>query len=761
MNRNSRPSSRPSRPPTVVPRSRSSVPGSRTGAAVHAYSNRTTVGGGSRPPQTSRKIPRWVLVLCAFLVLAVIGIVAVWQCSRDDSIESNGSSPSETTIVQTLSGPSNTQENTNINDIQTSFLPQASLAPTNGDSQNDARIGMFQPKSELFQLYDPSLRWYLSYLSVHELKLFSTLYDGIATQEKEISLPAGQYTQKQLERVLTVIRLDCPELIHFDIEGTCSCTLQDEWVVSVTPSYQYNEKEESLQAVSRVLEKVRELLAATEKASNTAEREYQCYREIIRMAKYDKESEHCVNADGVFLYAQGKCTAFSSAFSLVCRCAGIPCIRVIGEGTNSAGTDAHSWNYVQLEGEWYICDPTWDNGLYQTVASYPSPISDTLCYLNLTSAETKKTHLPDEVYKKEKWSLPTCTATEFSYWNAFYAEKTVGKDWQNEAIRQLNDVIAGTKTVVALHFEESKYFEQALSGYQEFLEKWMKDSGNYCTYRFVSMAECQTLWLFQVQPVAENPYQQQNLWVRFLDVGDADAAIVYCEGHYLLIDGGTSNNSRFLYSYLQSNGISYVDAVVVTHPHSDHAGGLCGAFSYEGCEFGVLYSSVKDSDNSSFRELLKKAAARNTPLVVPDVGDDFALGSATVTFLSPPKDKNYENTNNKSLVLRIEYGDKAFLFTGDAMENAERDMLANGLDLSADVLKVGHHGAAASSCQEFLDAVQPSIAVISCAESSSEHPHPETLKRLQQTGCLILRTDEKGEITIFTDGKTIWYTTEK
>ena len=103
----------------------------------------------------------------------------------------------------------------------------------------------------------------------------------------------------------------------------------------------------------------------------------------------------------------------------------------------------------------------------------------------------------------------------------------------------------------------------------------------------------------------------------------------------------------------------------------------------------------------------------------------------------------------------------SFFFTGDAMENAERDMLANGLDLSADVLKVGHHGAAASSCQEFLDAVQPSIAVISCAESSSEHPHPETLKRLQQTGRLILRTDEKGEITIFTDGKTIWYTTEK
>lgn len=123
--------------------------------------------------------------------------------------------------------------------------------------------------------------------------------------------------------------------------------------------------------------------------------------------------------------------------------------------------------------------------------------------------------------------------------------------------------------------------------------------------------------------------------------------------------------------------------------------------------------------------------------------------------------KSYENVNNKSLVVRIDYGSVSFLFVGDAMENAELDMLASGVNLDVDVLKVAHHGADTSSGLDFLRAVSPNVAVISCGANSSDHPGTETMSRLQQTAGLVLRTDEMGEIAVFTDGSKLSYITQK
>lgn len=248
----------------------------------------------------------------------------------------------------------------------------------------------------------------------------------------------------------------------------------------------------------------------------------------------------------------------------------------------------------------------------------------------------------------------------------------------------------------------------------------------------------------------------KDLQVLFFDVGDADAALVSCGGHHLLIDGGTRNSSRLLYTYLKEHGIARVDGVIVTHPHSDHAGGLSGALSYEGCTFGALYTPVRDSDNSSFQTLLTKAAQRAVPLVIPDVGDSFPLGGATVTFLSPPREKSYENVNNKSLVVRIDFRQVSFLFTGDAMENAELDMVQSGQNLSATVLKVGHHGANTSTTAAFLEAVSPRVAVISCGANHRSHPHPEVVSRLEGANCQILRTDQEGSICLSTDGVRLY-----
>jgi len=141
-------------------------------------------------------------------------------------------------------------------------------------------------------------------------------------------------------------------------------------------------------------------------------------------------------------------------------------------------------------------------------------------------------------------------------------------------------------------------------------------------------------------------------------------------------------------------------------------------------------------------------------------GMQFSLGGAIVTFLSPEAHKSYENVNNRSLVVRVDYGSVSFLFTGDVMENAELDMLRSGVNLNADVLKVAHHGADTSSGMDFLRAVSPQVAVVSCGADLQDHPGQAAMERLQKTAGLILRTDVHGEIALFTDGQTLTYVTE-
>lgn len=253
-----------------------------------------------------------------------------------------------------------------------------------------------------------------------------------------------------------------------------------------------------------------------------------------------------------------------------------------------------------------------------------------------------------------------------------------------------------------------------------------------------------------------------GMQVTFFDVGDADAAAICCEGHWMLIDGGTEKvGSRKLYAFLEQHDVTSVEVVMVSHPHSDHAGGLMGALAYEECTFGTLYAPVTASDNKSFMSLIEKAKQREMNIVVPDVGEQFHLGSATVTFLSPEVNKSYENVNNRSLVVRIDYGETSFLFTGDAMINAEDDLLRSGQNLQVDVLKVGHHGADTSTSERFLQAVSPEVAVISCGADNAKHPGQEVMTRLQQRCSLVLRTDQCGQIVVCSDGTQLSYMTEK
>ena len=246
--------------------------------------------------------------------------------------------------------------------------------------------------------------------------------------------------------------------------------------------------------------------------------------------------------------------------------------------------------------------------------------------------------------------------------------------------------------------------------------------------------------------------------VDFIDVGQGDASLIQCDGHYMLIDGGTAKQSGKIYSYLKNRSISYLDYIVATHPDADHVGGLSGALNY--AKVGVAFSPVTTHDSKSFSSLLKYLTKQGKGITVPKAGDVFALGSAEITVLGPVTMS--EGDNNNSIVLRIQYGAVSFLFTGDAEQEEETEILDSGVPLQSTVLKVAHHGSRKSTSYRFLREAAPEYAVISVgADNPYGHPTEDTLSRLRDADVTVYRTDLLGDIVCTSDGKQVAFSTQK
>lgn len=242
--------------------------------------------------------------------------------------------------------------------------------------------------------------------------------------------------------------------------------------------------------------------------------------------------------------------------------------------------------------------------------------------------------------------------------------------------------------------------------------------------------------------------------IHFIDVGQADSALVTCDGHSMLIDGGNADDSNLVYSVLQRETNRHLDYVVGTHAHEDHIGGLSGAFEADTAD--VTFCPVTEYDSKAFRNFKTRADERGGGITIPAVGDTFTLGEASVTVVAV--NSVPEDTNNTSIVIRIVYGDTSFLFTGDAEQETEEKILESGQNIESTVLKVGHHGSSTSTSQAFLDAVSPTYAVISCGKDNSYgHPHSETLAKLASAGVEVLRTDELGDIYCTSDGSEVTF----
>ena len=249
-----------------------------------------------------------------------------------------------------------------------------------------------------------------------------------------------------------------------------------------------------------------------------------------------------------------------------------------------------------------------------------------------------------------------------------------------------------------------------------------------------------------------------ELTVYFLDVGQADAAVLLCDGAVMMIDGGNSADSDFIYAWLKQHDIDHIDTMVCTHAHEDHVGGLSGALNYASVD--AAYAPVQEAQTRVFESFVYYLDQQEVSITVPEAGDTFDLGSAQVEILGPVEE--YSDTNDTSLVLRVTYGQTSFLFTGDMETTAEEDLLDAYWDLSANVLKVAHHGSDTSSGMEFLQAVDPDYAVISVgADNDYGHPSPEVLERLDGLGLPVYRTDELGTICCVSDGETVNFAFEK
>lgn len=237
--------------------------------------------------------------------------------------------------------------------------------------------------------------------------------------------------------------------------------------------------------------------------------------------------------------------------------------------------------------------------------------------------------------------------------------------------------------------------------------------------------------------------------IHVISVGKADAILVESPDADLLIDTGTEDMADAVRRYLGKRGVTELDSVWISHPDSDHIGGLSAIL--ETVPVGTVYFSPTAD--------LPDGLASLENLAVPSSGDVFDFGSFRLEVLGPGD--IYPDPNNNSLVLRLSCGGRSVLFCGDMEADAEEDLLSSGVDLHADILKVGHHGSNTSSTEPFLEAVSPEYAVISSGEDRNLLPRNTILKRFADLGIQVFRTDTEGTVVFSLEDGDIRIRTEK
>jgi competence protein ComEC len=251
----------------------------------------------------------------------------------------------------------------------------------------------------------------------------------------------------------------------------------------------------------------------------------------------------------------------------------------------------------------------------------------------------------------------------------------------------------------------------------------------------------------------DNSKATGQLKVNFIDVGQADSILLQQGDKFMLVDAGNNGDAETVKDYLTSQGVKELQYFIGTHKDEDHIGGADAVIN--SFNVGKVYFPKQIATTQTYKDFVTAVKNKGLSLTVPKVGENFKLGEAVVTVLAP-NSSEYEDSNDYSIVVKITYGSTSFLLTGDAEARSEKELVASGKDLSATLLKVGHHGSLTSTSEAFLNKVNPKFAVISAgAGNKYGHPAQETMDKLKAKGVQVFRTDEQKTIIATSNGKEI------
>lgn len=244
------------------------------------------------------------------------------------------------------------------------------------------------------------------------------------------------------------------------------------------------------------------------------------------------------------------------------------------------------------------------------------------------------------------------------------------------------------------------------------------------------------------------------LEIHILEVGKADAILIRSQGHTALIDAGKYDAADTVVDYLLRHNVSSLDYLIMSHPDSDHIGGMTGLLGDVGAGAFVQadtdYFSGEDSGFAALLDILEQGGVKT---ITMELGDSFTLGQAVFTAVGPVG--SFDDPNNSSLVLRMDCLDFSALFCGDMEYEAEQALILSRQDIDVDLLKVGHHGSSTSSSLRFVWETSPKYAAISTALDKNLLPRDEVLERLEDIGAEIYRTDTDGNIVFIYDGNNV------